>query len=204
MRNSRKSEQDSLYGGDNWKIQLDDFFEDSGHADCEHRYRILRLLVEDPVQESPGEGDHELHQLESNKELNPSLYTMRAIAMTEVSQLYRRYCNKHPEEIQRAEAVYISWRIKHFGYDYNDVMERSFAKRSLVTLCYRLKFKDTRVDEKLALSDDSSKSLCSSVDSQEIHHVRSLIPPEYQTNPSYNTGNSMLRSYSPTVNSDSK
>lgn len=122
---------------------MDLFLQDSSLDEYEHRNKILRLLIEDPLPSQQME-ETEQHEL---KEPDLSLYAMREHVIEEARQMYYRYARKHPEAIRRAAFTFFHWRQKHSGYDYDDILERSLAKRSLITLFYRLNVTDPMLDE---------------------------------------------------------
>lgn len=94
--------------------------------------------MEDAVQISQPEGDFEQKISETNQDLNFSPSAVQAMIMTEAKQMYLRYCSKHLGEADHAQKVYVFWKNKHYDYNYNDALERSSAKRSLITLFYQL------------------------------------------------------------------
>lgn len=136
-------EQDNINGEDDWKKQVDLFLEGSRHDEYEHQNRIMRFLIEDPLSSQGVEGS-ERHE---SKVSEYSIGTMRATVIEEARQMYHRYGEKHPGAIKRAAFTFFHWRQKHSGYNYDDISERSLAKRSLITLFYRLNVTDTLLDE---------------------------------------------------------
>ena len=133
-----KWDRDSLTSKYEWKNQLDLFFEDSEHSECEHRNKIMRLLMEDPVSSQWMERSDK----QQSKKSDLSIYTIRSTVMREARMIYRHYRNKHPEDRDRAALVYAYWREKHFEYDYEDILGTLAAKQSLINRFYRLNVTD--------------------------------------------------------------
>lgn len=161
-----------------WRTQLDFFFEDPHHVNCDQRHRILRILMEDvaPLSHYVGACEHQTWTV--LQELQRSLYTMRGMVMMEASQMYNHYFSKYPGDGYRAQAVYNSWRSKHSEYDYLDTSDRLNAKRSLVSLFYQLEVEapedcDCREDK---LSSDV-------IDNEEDSVAHSISSPRCQTSP---------------------
>ena len=139
----RKFDQDSLDSSDDWRKLVDLFLQDCSLDEYEHRNKIVRLLIEDPL---PSQRMEETKQHEL-KEPDLSMDAMREHVIEEARQMYYRYGRKHPEAIRRAAFTFFHWRQKHSGYNYDDILERSLAKRSLITLFYRLNVTDPMLDE---------------------------------------------------------
>lgn len=134
-----------------WPKQLDLFFKDSGHAECAHRNQIMRLVMEDPI---PLQGSAGQQSMESDL----SIHMIQSTVIREGWEMYRRYHHKNPEDLDRAALVFAYWEENHSRYNYENILERCLAKRSLINLFYRLNVTDTWLGKVVKDSDELSRS----------------------------------------------
>lgn len=150
----REWDHENLTSDYDWNKQLDFFFADSGHDECAHRNRIMRLIMEDPIPSRWME--HCGNQTSTESSL--SIYSVRSSVMKEARKIYSHYLQRHPKDLDRAVLVFSYWRQKHLEYDYENILERISAKQSLLHLFYRLNVTDTWLDEKMQRCGVSSPS----------------------------------------------